>query len=99
MKKLNRVAVVHDRRSANMVTHLAPHQADEVFVIAILSFLSEVRVLRTDNVETIANAARLRREIRIYDTKDKYGLSARKIWREKGSKNLNAQLSGWTKRF
>lgn len=88
MKKLNRVAVVHDLRLANMVTHLAPHQADEVFVIAILSFLSEVRVLRTDDAETIANATRLRREIRIYDTRDKYGLSARKIWGEKGSKIL-----------
>ena len=102
MKKLNRVAVVHDLRSANMVTHLAPHQADGVFMIAILSFLSEVRVLRTDDAETIANATRLRREIRIYDTRDKYGLSARKIWGEKVRRfclNLNAQLSGWTKRF
>lgn len=88
MKKLNRVAVVHDLRLANMVTHLAPHQADEVFVIAILSFLSEVRVLRTDDAETIANATRLRREIRIYDIRDKYGLSAKKIWRENGSKIL-----------
>ena len=88
MKKLNRVAVVHDLRLANLVTHLAPHQADEVFVIAILSFLSEVRVLRTDDAETIANATRLRREIRIYDIRDKYGLSARKIWGEKGSKIL-----------
>ena len=83
MKKLNRVAVVHDLRLANPVTHLAPHQADEVFVIAILSFLGEVRVLRTDDVEVFVNAARLRREIRIYNTRDKYGLSASEIWNTK----------------
>ena len=83
MKKLNRVAVVHDLRLANMVTHLAPHQADEVFVIAILSFLSEVRVLRTDDAETIANATRLRREIRIYNIRDKYGLTASEVWNTK----------------
>lgn len=83
MKKLNRVAVVHDLRLANMVTHLAPHQADEVFVIAILSFLGEVRVLRTDDVEVFVNAARLRREIRIYNVMDKYGLTASEIWNTK----------------
>mgnify|MGYP002741093226 CR=1 FL=1 len=83
MKRLNRVAVVHDLRSANLVTHSAPHQTDEVFVIAILSFLGEVRVLRTDDVEVFVNAARLRREIRIYNTRDKYGLSASEIWNTK----------------
>ena len=46
-------------------------------------FLGEVRVLRTDDVEVFVNAARLRREIRIYNTRDKYGLSASEIWNTK----------------
>lgn len=83
MKRLNRVAVVHDLRSANLVTHSAPHQTDEVFMIAILSFLGEVRVLRTDDVGTIAKVARLKREIRIYNIRDKYGLTASEVWNTK----------------
>jgi len=83
MKRLNRVAVVHDLRSANLVTQSAPHQTDEVFMIAILSFLGEVRVLRTDDVGTIAKVARLKREIRIYNIRDKYGLTASEVWNTK----------------
>ena len=57
-------------KSVNVITHPAPHHADEVFAVAMLSFvLKDVRVFRTRDPEEIKKA---NKNIIICDVGGKY---------------------------
>ena len=50
----NRIKIV-SRKDANVITHSGEFHADDVFAVAILSFLKEIKLARSRNTEGVSN--------------------------------------------
>lgn len=50
----NRIKIV-SRKDANVITHSGEFHADDVFAVAILSFLKEIKLTRTRDIEGVSN--------------------------------------------
>ena len=50
----NRIKIV-SRKDTNVITHSGEFHADDVFAVAILSFLKEVKLTRTRDIEGVSN--------------------------------------------
>lgn len=50
----NRIKIV-SKKDANVITHSGEFHADDVFAVAILSFLKEIKLTRTRDIEGVSN--------------------------------------------